>query len=155
MKQLQNIISTTILQYKEEITKQELIKSHFKYDSSSIIIDPKKWNSYSKSLILSLGLTINEDKNKILSMKINDSNQWTVHDFFITHDCDSTYTQSFIKLFFIFDIEIRKIRICFFRIRSDQTLNTGMKWDHNSKLIASLEYQTCIQALKQLVTIPF
>lgn len=86
------------------------MQDSIRFDTSSTVIDPSQWDSYSNIFVNILGLTTEEDKDKVLGMKF-DSDQWSELEF------------PNIKLYYSFDTKISKNRLCFFRFRSQYILN--------------------------------
>lgn len=159
MQQLLNTLTITKSAHERHVSnltrEQKLIVSHFKFDCSFVVVDSKNWVSYAPFLITSLGLTGEADKNKVMGMKFTDSDQWDTFDFMVEYDMGGTYTESFIKLFFLKEKFTRKYHLCFFRVKSEHTVKGSMRWCQeyfmdDGLLKASLEYRTTSEAIKQL-----
>lgn len=123
------------MSWDKKIKDKSLNFYKFIYDSSSIVIDPKNWNSYAEFLVKILDLTSEKDQNKILKMEFTD--ELNSLEFLIKNQA---YKTSFIKLFFIFDINTQKNCIYYYRSRTQHTLD---------EKVIQIEYQTFSDILKE------
>ncbi len=146
--------------------------SHRQFDHSFIIIRSNNWESYIPFLISSLNITSVEDIAKINGIKdVASDIEWIVYDFLIDYDNNNSftsgvkqndsartiYTDSFIKLSFLFSKEDQQYLISFVRMRKsyasaeDRIRNQSHDLDLQSSLEFALYVKTIKDAGKSLI----
>ena len=118
-----------------------------KIDNSLIIVDISKFDSYIPFLISSLGLTSEDDINKIKELKTINNNEWLNYTFLIEYDNECIYTESFIKLFVL--AGSGKFYIYFFRLRAEHNSASLRTWK-SSNLYSLLEHKINEEAINKL-----
>jgi hypothetical protein len=89
---------------------------NYKSETSTIVINLKRWDKYVPFLCESLGLTKFEDKNTIQEIKSSEHNQWNMLEFKI--QSDETYSEVTLN----YMVETEKININYRRVKNEDTL---------------------------------
>lgn len=105
----------------------DLKSSNYKFDSSNIVVELKRWINYIPFLCGSLELMTYDDINKIKDIKFTD--QWNILDFKIENDTNEVYSISIIKLYYMLEPNTEKLHISFLRVKSEHKYIENDKFD--------------------------
>jgi hypothetical protein len=154
MEKLRETLEVKKKSYEEEVARWAPFPytetSSFTFDSSVVVIDANKWDAYFPFLCNSLSLTTVADRDVIAEMRSGEAGQWQCCRFHAVQIGDFSHAECFTNFFLINEEESSKVRVCFFRLRSDHRSGSTPCSTKIDTHRAVLEYRTCVEGLSSL-----